>query len=227
MKIVEFPYGIKLFEYVYFIPFNIDFIRNCMEYFKLYLNTRFQTVTNSSLTYWNRGTILLLGLLFGFSFTCNAQNIYLKIPENIIDKETINNIIDSLKNRSELKEYLVYQRVDKENYIVSYLVSNNGNLSYLWTISEDKVLNKKELINCSIFSYKFKSETGAIQKEDKLEFKPPMLSVIDNEVVIYGNIKTKIEFYFEYGKNVITYAPIPERDRYRERWLDIICKDLL
>jgi hypothetical protein len=161
------------------------------------------------------------------SFTCTAQNIYLKVPEYIIDKETINHIIDSLKNRSELKEYLVYQRVDKSNYIVSYLVVNNGKVSYLWTISQDKVLNKREFINCSIFSYKYKSETGAIQKENKLEFKPPMLSVINNETVIYENIKTKNEFYFEYGKNVTTYAPIPEKDLYRKRWLDIIRKDVL
>ena len=54
-----------------------------------------------------------------------------------------------------------------------------------------------------------------------------MLSVINNEVVIYENIKTKIEFYFEYGKNITTYAPISEKDQYRKRWLDIIRKELL
>ena len=54
---------------------------------------------------------ILLGIHLIFSFICAAQNIYLKVPENIIDKEAISNIIDSLKNRIELKDYLVYQRV--------------------------------------------------------------------------------------------------------------------
>ena len=89
------------------------------------------------------------------------------------------------------------------------------------------MLGKRKLIKCSIFSYKYISETGAIQKEDKSEFKPPMLSVINNEVVIYENIKTKIEFYFKYGKNITTYSRSREKDQYRKRWLDIIRKELL
>ena len=79
----------------------------------------------------------------------------------------------------------------------------------------------------AIFSYKNIDKTGATKKEDKLKFKPPMLSVVNNEVVIYCNMNGKIKFYFEYGGNVTTYSPSPENDIYRKKWLEIIRKVLL
>ena len=169
----------------------------------------------------------LLVVFLGFSFSLIAQNTYLKIPDMVFDKATINHIVDSLKYRRKLNDYLIYQRMGDGNRIVSYLVCNKGKAVHLWVISRDTVLENRELGKQDIFSYKSIMATGAIKQEDKLKFKPPMLSVINNEVVIYGNTKTKVKLYFEYGDNVTTYEPLPKKDMYRKRWLEIIRKDLL
>jgi len=166
-------------------------------------------------------------MFLGLPLSSNAQNEYLEIPEFVFDKITINDIIDSLKNRKELIDYLIYQRPGTENTVVTYLACKNINSEHLWIISHDSILNNRELNMRTIFSYKNINKTGAIKKEDKLKFKPPMLSVINNEVVIYCNTKKQIVFYFEYGENITTYSPSSENNAYRKKWLEIMRKVLL
>ena len=169
----------------------------------------------------------LLLVFLGYSLSSIAQNTYLKIPDIVSYETTINHIVDSLNHRKKLNDYLVYQRISEANRIVSYLVCNKGKAVHLWIISRDTVIENRVLDKQAIFSYKNIAATGASKQEDKLKFKPPMLSVVNNEVVIYGNSITKVKFYFEYGDNITTYVPIPQKDVYRKRWLEIIRRDLL
>jgi len=169
--------------------------------------------------------ILFVTFLF-LSISSVAQNRYLKIPETIFDKTTINHIVDSIKNRKVLNEYLVYQRAKTNGLIFSYLICKIGEIEYLWVISRDKIIGNRKLNDNSIFLYKNILKTGATKLEDSLKFKPPMLSVVNNEVVIYYNIKMKIKFYFEYGDNITTYSPLPEKNEYRKKWIEIIRKQL-
>ncbi len=151
---------------------------------------------------------ILLLIFLSSSIYLSAQEAYLKIPEMIFDKTTINHLVDSLKNKKKVTTYLVYQKQGKANNIVSYLICNMGASVGLWAISRDSILEYKTMNAKAIFSYKDIALTGATKQEDKLKFKPPMLSVINNEVVIYCNNKRKIIFYFEYGDNITTYERI-------------------
>jgi hypothetical protein len=161
-------------------------------------------------------------IFLSFSIYLSAQEAYLKIPDMIFDKTTINRLVDSLKNKKKVTVYIVYQKQGKANNIVSYLICNLDASVGLWVISKDTILEYKTLNAKAIFSYKDIALTGATKQEDKLNFKPPMLSVIDNEVVIYCNNKRKMKFYFEYGDNITTYEPLPEKEICRKKWIDII-----
>lgn len=169
----------------------------------------------------------LLPIFLSFSICLSAQDAYLKIPDMVFDKAIINHLVDSLKNKKKLAAYLVYQKQGQANNIISYLICNIGNSCGLWVISRDTVLEYKTLNAKAIFSYKDIALTGATKQEDKLKFKPPMLSVINNEVVIYCNSKRRTQFYFEYGDNITTYEPLPRKEVYRKKWIEIIRKSLL
>jgi len=169
----------------------------------------------------------LLLIFLSLSIYLSAQEAYLKIPDMIFDKTTINHLVDSLENKKNVTAYLVYQKQGKANNIVSYLICNMNASVGLWVISRDTILEYKTLNAKAIFSYKDIALTGAAKQEDKLKFKPPMLSVINNEVVIYRNNKRKMKFYFEYGDNITTYEPLPGKEFYRKEWIDIIRNSLL
>lgn len=168
---------------------------------------------------------ILLPIFLSFSICLSAQQAYLKLPDMVFDKATINYVVDSLKNKKKLTAYLVYQKQGQANNIVSYLICNMDASAGLWIISRDTILEYKTLNARAIFSYTDIALTGATKQEDKLKFKPPMLSVINNEVVIY--CKRKMKFYFEYGDNITTYEPLPRKEVYRKKWIDIIRKKLL
>jgi hypothetical protein len=170
---------------------------------------------------------ILLAVYLWLSIPSLAQRTYLKIPDLINDRMTISHIVDSLKHRKELNAYLVYQRVGDGNRVVSYLVCSKTKSTHVWIISRDSVLENQKLDKQHIFYYKGIAATGATVEENTLEFKPPMLSVVNNEIVVYSNIKTKVKFYFEYGDNITTYEPLAQKDKYRKGWLEIIRKSLL
>jgi hypothetical protein len=170
---------------------------------------------------------ILLPIFLSFSICLSAQQAYLKLPDIVFDKATIKHVVDSLKNKKKFTAYLVYQNQGQSNNIVSYLICNMGASAGLWIISRDTILEYKTLNAQAIFSYKDIALTGATKQEDKLKFKPPMLSVVNNEVVIYCNKKRKMKFYFEYGDNITTYEPLPRKEGYRKKWIDIIRKATL
>lgn len=170
---------------------------------------------------------ILLPIFLIFSICLFAQQTYLKLPDMIFDKVAINYVVDSLKNKKKLTAYLVYQKEGQPNNIISYLICSMSNSTGLWIISKDTILEYKILNGDEIFSYKDIALTGATKQEGKLKFKPPMLSVINNEVVIYCDNKQKMKFYFEYGYNITTYEPLPRKEEYRKEWIDIIRKNLL
>ncbi len=170
---------------------------------------------------------ILLPIFLSFSICLSAQQAYLKLPNMVFDKATINHVVDSLKNKKKLTAYLVYQKPGQSNNIISYLICSMGASSGLWIISRDTILEYKTLKAQAIFSYRDIALTGATKQEDKLKFKPPMLSVVNNEVVIYCNRKQKMKFYFEYGDNITTYEPLPRKNEYRKKWIDIIRKEIL
>lgn len=170
---------------------------------------------------------ILLPIFLIFSICLSAQQAYLKLPEMVFDKVTIKQVVDSLKNKKKFTDYLVYQNQGQSNNIVSYLICNMGSFAGLWIISRDTILEYKTLNAQAIFSYKDIALTGATKQEDKLRFKPPMLSVVNNEVVIYCNEKRKMKFYFEYGGNITTYEPLPRKEVYRKKWIEIIRKATL
>ncbi len=170
---------------------------------------------------------ILLPIFLSFYLCLSAQKAYIKIPDMVFDKATINHVVDSLKGKNKLTAYLVYQKQEQVNNITSYLICNTGTSCGLWIISNDIILEYKELMTMKIFSYKDIALTGATKQEDKLKFKSPMLSVVNNEVIIYCNNKRKMKFYFEYGDNITTYEPLPQKETYRKKWIEIIRKNIL
>ena len=169
---------------------------------------------------------LALIIIFVFCKLSTAQNIYLKIP-NYFDKTIINHLVDSLQKHSVLKEYLIYQKPLGKDKIISYLFCKQATNCIVWMIYKDSILTTQLRDIIPLFSYKYVSRTGVVKEEDKLKFRPPLLSVLDNEVVIYYNVKNKTSFYFEYGNNVTTYEPLTSKEKYRKEWISLIRKSLL
>ena len=151
-----------------------------------------------------------------------SQNLYLEIPEEYSDKVIVSCIIDSINKKENLSSYLIYQNSLADGEIQTHLFCNANGIVHSWIILKGIVLKTKSVSDKSIFNYKDFKKTGAVKSEDKLSFKPPMLSVIENETVIFYSKKTK--FYFEYGKNVTTYEPDLRRESFRKKWLKIIRK---
>ncbi len=156
-------------------------------------------------------------------------------------------IIDSIKNKYIFGEYkmLVFQTkmevkndTIKDSCISSIIIINLNEKSEYWCIIPNEKIYQGELSNNSIFSFKNYRDTGAIRKENFIDFNkvdeeyiikeedsPFPFSILRcNNVIAYED--NKIRFYFEKGDEIYTYNPILKRQKYRQEWAELIQKEL-
>ena len=158
-------------------------------------------------------------LALSFTSKINAKNIYLPVPK-VEGLGAVYELLDSIENTQAQYEYILYCHIDSCRNRTSYVLDAKDSTIYLF-IGDGNIIAKRKSNLSAIFRFRDKYKTGAILQEDKLQFIPPLFYALETELIIYKNHR-KCHFYFEYGKNISTYAPQRKRQPYRYKWLQLI-----
>ncbi|RXK86922.1 hypothetical protein [Filimonas effusa] len=140
---------------------------------------------------------------------------------NFFDQHAVNTIVKDVKRNG--NRLLVYMPARAVSFTSIVIVQNTKDTVY-WLIKHDSVMAKGKLSGSKIFLYPHYLKTGAVKKEERLKFVPPMICGDSTACIIYEDAYRK--FYFEYGPNIGGYIPDPGLDKYRKEWLNIIAAEV-